>query len=1065
MALYVKVSNSLESLSLHLAETLKASGTGVFEPYLVVTQTEGMNNWLKQQLAAHIGIAANCRFMKPNDLVYQLYYLLGGAYTETLSAQNLTWLLYNLLGEKEFNKKFPSVAAYYQEAGADKDLRRMALAEKAADLFDQYQVYRPEMIREWNKATPAATGKDEWQQYLWIKVKQISGNTLPDKTEMGQYILEALQHKEHLDALQYRMRSVHLFGLSIITAYHVQILFRLSAFTDVHFHIINPAPGVYWFDDRTEKQLARWRQKGRAAIIDEQAGNPLLTGWGRVVQDTFGLFFNYDAFMDAYDDSDVVEPVPDSLLHKIQHDIFNAATTDRNHLTPVDIQDGTVTFNSCYTVAREVEVLYNYLVHLVDKKQEKLSSRDIVVMVSNIDQYAPYIKAVFNNAPYRFRYTIADESYADSDNLFNALHSVLKMTGDSFKAEEVLQLLDASCIRKRFGITDLPLIRKVVDYANIRYGIAGRQEDETFIVSWRYGLKRIMYGICMSGEEEYGEGVESFYPLDMLEGSTTWEIIRFCHFVEVLIDAVEERRRDRTIAGWVSYVESVLHQLVYEPEEDADEDYNTIMQRLADYNVLNVYMSDTVSFEVFGHSFLQTLTSTTRSGLFVNGGITFCSLIPMRSIPFKVVALLGLGYDKFPRREQAPGFNLMEQHRQRGDRNVKENDKHLFLETILSAREYLYISYVGQSARDNTTIPPSALVDELIDYIETGAEEPQSVRQRLVTRQPLQGFSPRYSQGDEQLYSYLGVTSAAKRGVIKSDKDKEPFVFEEISLDDLVSFFKNPFKTYYNKVLGIYYREDQVLLSDTEIFRLDTLQQWNLKNQLLPMDAEELDTLKKRLVKTGTLPLKNMADVTVLEVEDKVQAVRQLYKACTGEAVAQVVTIEITVAGSLLKGMLRNVFDGRLVHISWSRNERKYLLEAYLRYLAGVASGSVSAVCFISGARENASYEGVPLTQQEAMDRLTGLVQIYKAGFERMTPFYPDFDISPHAVEELAWEAFVKMVKETLDGYFKHNDPYIVPEYERGFFNRPEILEEWRAVSRQMIVPLASLFPGYPFKK
>ena len=277
MALFLKVSNSLESLSQGLSLSLHESENSVFEPHLIVTQTEGMNNWLKLQIASHLGIAANCRFLKPNDLIHQLYYILGGRYTEILSAQNLTWLLFKLLGDADFIQRFPVIADYYLSSDPDKDLKRMGLAEKAADLFDQYQIYRPEMIREWNNKSLQEVGKDDWQEYLWIKAKIVSNHTLPDKTIIGQHILEALKNPDQREALSNRIKAIHLFGLSIITAYHVKILYELSEYIDVFFHIINPSPANYWFEDRSEKQLARWRQKGKD-IDAASAGNPLPPG-------------------------------------------------------------------------------------------------------------------------------------------------------------------------------------------------------------------------------------------------------------------------------------------------------------------------------------------------------------------------------------------------------------------------------------------------------------------------------------------------------------------------------------------------------------------------------------------------------------------------------------------------------------------------------------------------------------------------------------------------------------------------------------------------------------------
>ncbi|NSL89225.1 exodeoxyribonuclease V subunit gamma [Chitinophaga sp. Mgbs1] len=1063
MGLYLKVSNSLNSLAAGLSDDLKAAGNGVFQPHYLITQTEGMNNWLKLQLAYRMGIAANCRFMKPNDLLFHLYLLLGGPFTDVLSPQNLSWLIFKLLGEQEFISRYPAVAEYYLDNGPESDIKRMGLAEKVADLFDQYQVYRPEMIREWSNANPDALADADWQAWLWAMVKALSGNALPDKTLVGNYILETLSRKGYAVNLSARMPAVHLFGLSIITAYHVKILHELSRFIDIHFHIINPAPVVFWFEDRSEKQLARWRQKGLQQPDElPNAGNALLTGWGKVIQNSFGLFFEYEDFFNAYEEIGIEAPVPDTLLHKIQHDIFSAATRDRNQLSLADVRDGSITVNACYTIAREVEVLYNYLVHLVDQKQESLSPRDIVVMASDIDAYAPYIKAVFNNAPYRFRYTIADESYTDNDNLFNALQAILSLNEENFTAETVMQLLDFSYIRNRFNLHDPLRTRAVVQAANIRFGIDGNKDDETHFVSWRYGIQRIMYGICMSGEEEYGRGEDSFFPLDMLEGNDAHETIRFCHFAEVLMSSIQERSQARNIADWVKYAESVIHNLVFEQQEEIDEDYTALLKQLTDYNSLNEYMHDRVTFEVFSHSFLQALTRSTRAGLFVNGGITFCSLIPMRSIPFKVVALLGLNYDKFPRRENKSNFNLMEKQRQRGDRNVKENDKHLFLETVLSAQQYLYISYVGRNPKDNSIMPPSAMVDELIDYIEAGVpDEPEAVRAEIITQQPMQGFSRKYGLEDERLYSYLNTGHTSGRIVINPLKKPDPLTFEEITLDELVNFFRNPFKAYYNKVLGIYYSDEQILLSETELFSLNKLQQWDIKNKLLTVNGGDVISLKSSLVKKGRLPLSNMAYVAIQRVEDTVTPVRTLYETVTLGAAERKALIELKIGDTLLKGSISNIFHDKLLQISWSKRETKYLVEAYIRYLAGIVAGELAGMNFISASQENI-YSSVRISRETAYTRLSELIKIYKEGFFNILPYYPDFETKPKDLETLDSIEFKNLVEKRLNNYeYPCNDKYIMQEYQKGYFEDDIVLTVYKQICLTLLVPMSEIIPGY----
>ncbi|MEJ7685084.1 MAG: exodeoxyribonuclease V subunit gamma [Segetibacter sp.] len=447
-----------------------------------------MNNWLKIKIAENLGIVANCKFLKPNDLVNEIYYRLNTNNIQALSAESLKWILFTLLASKDFQDQFRKISGYY----TNDDVKRMALAEKVADLFDQYQIYRPEMIRDWNENRLFFDRNNDWQKYLWIKAKEILVTSMPDKTVIGKYIIEALKQPEQRKKLLAQIPNIHVFGLSIITAYHVHIFYELSKVISVSFHLLNPAPGIYWFEDKSEKQIALWKKKSKMKLSEadlQSTGNPLLAGWGGILQDTFSMFFENDSFLNQYNDLDSIEPSPESLLGKIQNDIFNNNdTANRNEITENDIKDGSITVNACYTTAREVEVLYNYLVYLIDQRAENLSARDIVVMVSDIDAYAPYIKAVFNSAPYKFPYTIADESFTISDNLFSALQSVLALSEENFKAEEVLQLLDSSYIRKRFSITDIELVRKAVDMANIRFGIEGRKEDDSIYISWKNGI-------------------------------------------------------------------------------------------------------------------------------------------------------------------------------------------------------------------------------------------------------------------------------------------------------------------------------------------------------------------------------------------------------------------------------------------------------------------------------------------------------------------------------------------------------------------------------------------------
>ena len=126
MALQLNVSNSLDRLAAELCNDLQQQQLDPFQPVFVITQTDGMTTWLKYRIADEIGIAANYRYLKSQDIISQVFYMLGGKSGELLSTQNLSWVLYKLLGDTEFIRRYKNVSAYYTGAGGEDDPRKAA---------------------------------------------------------------------------------------------------------------------------------------------------------------------------------------------------------------------------------------------------------------------------------------------------------------------------------------------------------------------------------------------------------------------------------------------------------------------------------------------------------------------------------------------------------------------------------------------------------------------------------------------------------------------------------------------------------------------------------------------------------------------------------------------------------------------------------------------------------------------------------------------------------------------------------------------------------------------------
>ena len=1028
MPISLQVSHSLRELARHFTRDLSGRQRGVFDADYIVTQTEGMNNFLRLQLARHTGIAANCKYLSPNEVILQAFRLLVGETQRTVSVPQLRWQLYQALGSEDFRKNFPDVGGYYQNNEADSDLKRLELAEKVAVLFDQYQIYRPQLIRKWNR--PQSDPQD-WQQALWQAVMKLTEGRLSDKTRMGDAILEALRNPDNVQYLQRHMPVIHVFGISIITDYHVSLLHALGKVIDVRFYLLDPAAGVYWYEDRNDKQLAILQSKGIDVAQSEGSGNPLLTSWGRVVQDTFRLLFRHDAFLNAYEVLPAPEPEPQTLLQKVQADIRNGADRySRYSLSAKDLNDGSLSVHSCYTPLREVEAFYNYLM-LLWEKGNVFSPQDVLVLVSDINTYAPYIKAVFDNAPYRFRYTLSDENPHGADTLTDALVAVLQLDAEHFKPEEVAQLLEFSVIRDRFGLHDTALIRRLIRDANIRFGLDGDTEDDTRFVSWRYGLQRIVYGVCMQGDDLCTtESGEDLHPLDCVEGGDAETAIRFAYFAEMLMQHLQNRHRARSIAEWVGYVERVISDLIADTGEEIDEELQGLLSQLGGYNAAFEYMPEPISYEVFSRSFLQGLKGASQSGTFGYGGVTFCSMVPMRSVPFKIVALLGMDADKFPRRDSVASFNKMAAQREVGDRNVRDNDRHLFLETVLSAEAYLYISYLGKAAKDNTPQAPSPLVEELLDYIEDGLPKAEQPLRNFVVPHPLHSFSAHYNNGDARLRDFLRLEAGSTAQWILEGKESDTTIPTEIALHSLSSFATNALQTWYRHRLGIVYDPSEAALSDLELLAPNNLERSFLKTSLLSLEAADAESWRLQQVRRGALPLRSMSVVVMEALVEEVGGVKAMLKNLLGDAQPVNVAVSVALPGGLrISGNLTVYGDDKLCYPCFSKSEAHHRMKAGLTYLLGVAAGTVRELHFISQ-KEEKVFPAAALSREEAVQKLQAMVELYLEG--RREPFVftaamPDCLAKKDVVATLKPEAFDAVIKRFMereslvDAYFRHH--------------------------------------------
>lgn len=991
MSVSIHINNDLEEL----ANKIELTNDNPLRPSVFVTQTDGIKHWISLYLAKKEGIFTNFQFFKPNSFINDVAFRLRTGNPGAYNNANLRWWLFQLLEEKEFKIFFPSVANYYE----GDELRRIQLACKVADLFDQYIVYRYEMMLSWNSEKYNPENYEKWQNYLWRKIKASIEKEDPeaiDKATYKEVIQRSLLENDNGEKLRKIYPVVHVFGLSIMTKFHLDLFRSFSEHIDMRFYLLNPAPEEYWYDTVSTKELAKtWAKRNTRFEVEEMSeGNFLLTSWGKAGQELFAEIFEIDdSFINAVE-TGYTPRDKGTLLSTLQTDINHNLLLDQTEpITKKLVADDSIAITSNYTPAREVEVLYDYLVKTIDEKYqgENIEPQDIVVMVPNINEYVPYIRTVFDTAPHRLPYTIGDQPLNDAHTITNLILTVLGITEQEFTSENVLKLLEFEDILNQYQISDTKLIRQAVDECNIRFGIKGDTTTETHLVSWSQGLRRIVFGIAM--RDEAFEEEDTVLPYHFAEGQNALELLNFVRFVDDLIKIVKVAHQERTLSSWAQYVLRITETFVLEKSQN-EEQFNLLRTELEDLLDTNETFKELkISFQVFYFIFKDFHLNETQKEGYFRGRITFCTALPMRSIPFKVIAFLGLNGDAFPRKENKLGFDIIQNgKRQRGDRDVKMNDRYLFLEAFLSAQDHLYLSYIGRSIKDNSKKTPSVVLEELLDYIAKRSDlKLEEVENSLIKEHPLNGYSNLYLQKSSGLSTYFPINKAGDKVLSQSQEalpEKEKIT--EIELKDLINFYKNPAKWYFNKHVGVYFFEEDTSVSETEVFEIERgLHEHYIKNSLLDIEASNISDFVATEKKKGNLPLGNMGTVlTQQQFDDSIQVVQDKIKAFKEGKTESTKAYEIKIDGIRLYSNEIITFDQSIYSTCFSKTKTNYQFELFLKHLLLRACNEECNALLITPDTDF-EIDSEKTSSEEAKMKLAELIHIFMEHQEKLLPYFP----------------------------------------------------------------------------
>ncbi|MGH3053523.1 MAG: exodeoxyribonuclease V subunit gamma, partial [Gaiellaceae bacterium] len=774
----------------------------------------------------------------------------------------------------------------------------------------------------------------------------------------------------------------------------------------------------YWADIRSQRDVIRAlaRRGADADALHLTEGHPLLASLGRLGRDfqqvieATGDYAEPDA--DLYRDPGSV-----SMLTTVQSDILTLTHRGpRGTLPALAFQDGddSISVHACHGPMREVEVLHDQLLAAFDA-DGTLQPRDVVVLSPAIDAYAPLIDAVFGSATQRIPYRIADRSVRATEEVVDAFAALLTTLRGRITATDVLDLLGIEAVRARFSITaeDLDVLRTWITESGIRWGVddlhrAAVDQPRMSANTWRFGLDRLLLGYAMTGEER--TLFRDVLPYDDVEGTTSELLGSFVEFCEALFALRGELEAPRPVGIWRDALSGALERMIATTPQTADQ-HQRIRRTLAELatRAQQAGFQDAIDLDALRVQFDLALQRNTSMHGFLAGGVTFCALVPMRTIPFRVVCLLGMNDGTFPRTQRPFGFDLIAQHPRPGDRSAREDDRYLFLEALLSARQRLLITYVGQSIRDNTEIPPSVVVSELLDALDESfqLEQEPPVRQRIVVRHPLQPFSPRYFGGDSdrRLFSFAAGYCDGARTLTQSRQAVPLFLSAPlpmpaesapaVTLDDLVRFFEHPSRALLQRRLQLYLGTDAPIVEDREPMELDNLAFWKVGDSLLEraVTSDDLASAFSAVRARGVLPLGGAGRCVYTDVQLEVEHISRQARHLMHDGRCPPVEVDAGLAGTRVTGLLRDVWAAGQVRYQFSRLGGRHELGAWIRHLVlnWVRPAACSMESFIVGRPTHAEPATVirfrPIT--DPLPILQELLRLYWLGQTFPLPLFP----------------------------------------------------------------------------
>ncbi|CAL4325216.1 RecBCD enzyme subunit RecC [Buchnera aphidicola (Protaphis terricola)] len=867
--------NQLNTMFLKICKIIKNNPLpNIFEQETIIHDNNILFEYLNIFNANYTGISSDFKLIHPKKFIWNIFKQIKPEIKKEKILKKTTniWKIFKLIEKNNFLKNII--------VNTNK-IKKFEFSLLIENLFQQYILYRPIWINEWEKKEKKIfkiNFKETWQIKLWNKI-------INDNKKLNQSYLNFSNLFSNFKNLIKKKillpkRIFIIWSISINPSY-IKIFQKISIHTDIYFlYLTSYKNNINYYTYNSNKKLS-----------NNYLNNTLEILWGKYAYIYLSLIKNFKNIKTI---NYFKEYSKNNLLNKIKNNILNFKQNQTVIKQILNPKDHSISINICYNKRHEIEVLYKTLIKILNK-DTNIKPSDIVITSFSLNDYIKDINCIFKlkNNKEKIPFYISSQNSKKIEKILYIFNKILDLSNIRFNNEEILELLNIPIFAKNFNISkeEIIILYRWIEETNIRWGIDKKYNNYLYSLkiyqnTWFYGIKKLLLNYAINEKNKIWNNILSLISIDFSKPELIGKLI---HLINILKKWQYKLTTSKYPKNWRLLFQSFIKDFFYNIKE-----YNNILEvinkhweKMIDQILLSKYLKK-IPIYILKKNFSYIINSINKKK-FKIGHVNFCHPSLICYIPFKLIYIIGLNDKEQSKENNIDHFNFLKKYSNISDINVNNVKYYLFLQNFISAQKYFYISYIGYSLNDENKIPPSIIIDQLIKHIALNFYFKENIN--IKFEENIKKISKNIFKIHKKEHLYKKI--CIKKNKIKNSEkiinninkiffkkiiniqniNQKPIV---INLNNLITFWKNPIRYFFNFTLQTKFKIRKKL-SITEPFIINQIDNFTIGKFLLKklINKEDKNNIFKYIILSGKLPYGSFGEIAL---EKKYKEIKEILK-------------------------------------------------------------------------------------------------------------------------------------------------------------------------------------------